>query len=193
MTTIFQRVDSLDYKRDQAENPSQHIVRISWQVDGGPVRSGEVDLTVAHLVQYAVPIEELLDASEPIQGQTLPTTGPPSARSGKKRAVARYPDGSVNMAEGKRYRKGQRKWVDDNGIRALPLGEGMPIPDRPAYITPSGNISWPKWVDRAYEQYLETGDYTLPKSMTEVRETETRMRNTSIRANFAARKGSVSE
>ena len=184
MTKIFQRVDSLDYEKDQTETTAQHTVRIWWQVDGGPVRSGELDLTDLHLNEYAVPIEGLLAASEP-----LPVDGPPklvrSAAKKPSRAVQRHPDGRVNVAAGKAYRKKQKEWVDENGIKSL---DGT---DRPAYLTPGGSFGWPKWLDRAYEHYLDTGEIIVPASLEEVRTWEYQQRRATVRGNFAARKGQV--
>ena len=173
MTTIFQKVDSLEYAEGR-EVPSHHTARIWWQVDGGDIQSGEIDLTSANLAEYEAPIEKLLKVSDPIPGdrQNRRQPGDPwlAAPGKKSKAVALKPDGTPDMMAGKRRRKEMVAWVDENQITA-PDGSG-----RPAYLSPKGNKTWPRWLDRVYERYLETGEILVP-GQREIRASEDMQRS----------------
>jgi len=145
---IMQRIDDLDYAQDKTETVlapgTGHVVRITWQVDGGPVREGMLDLSDKNLELCSGPVEMMLAAAQP-----------GSPRASEPRPAPVLPMGT--KTESRRYRRDMKTFADQYHIRALTP------PDRPVYETPSGARYWPTWFERVYTKWLQTGDIELPK------------------------------
>lgn len=135
---IMQRIDDVDYAADKTETTATHTVKLTWQVDGGPVQAAELDLSDEHLAEYGQHMFVLLHAyqvnnPEPASKPALTVVG-----------------------EARKYGQAVRKFADEYNIRAL---DG---PDRPAYVTPNGGWYPPRWLKKAYDHWAATGEVVLP-------------------------------
>jgi hypothetical protein len=167
VTTLFVKVDNLHYKQNGAEVPAAHTVRVTWQVDNGPVLKGELDLSEDHLAQYGAPVQELLAASNENQR----SEAVPVPEKGKWPGWPWRPAGVYGHKPPRDWGKAIRAYVDGNELRA------MNPPDRPAYATPGsvnggkrGGTYWPHWVVRSFVWWCETGEVRTPESEEEAEE-----------------------
>lgn len=152
---IMQRIDDLDYAGvgkfpAKTETAATHTVKLTWQVDGGKPETAELDLSDEHLAEYGQHMFVLLHAYQVNNPKSPVREEPEDDR------VPRPPD-DADLSQRRRYRKSERKFADRYGIKALDM------PERPAYKTATGNWQWPKWLDRAYDHWLATGEVVLPR------------------------------
>ena len=147
---VIQRVDDVCYAKYGTQVVAPHIVKLSWQVDGGKVRTAELDLSEENLMEYGDPVEELLEIYEKNNPKLVIEDDFPVPR-------VEHPLMGSPIAVAKRYGAAVRKFADHFNIRRL---DGI---DRPAYETPTGGFYKPRWLETAYDYWVETGEVVLPR------------------------------
>lgn len=148
------RIDDLYYAGDKSEVPADHVVKITWQVDGGPVREAELDLTGEHLARYGEPVEYLISVAQ--KNNTRPAASEPEG-------PVHRPDGTVDMKAARAYGAKLRAYADKHHMRAR-TGR-----DRPVYETPAGGSYMPHWLPASYEWWRKTGEVVIPESKSQER------------------------
>jgi acyl transferase domain-containing protein len=140
---IVQALDDLEILKG-LQVKADHTVRVSLQIDDGPVRVAAMDLTDANTNRVSGDLEPLF-AAAPVEA--------PRYRMQRR---------DTPLARAKSSRRDERKWVNYHHIRAR---SGR---DRPAYESPKGGDYWPRWLEDMYQDALAgRGNYPLPPSQPE--------------------------